>query len=69
VVSDYTVDELVRLAADLKKLGVYRLKAGGVEMDFVPPLAPSRPDPSPEDTEQAIKDARDELDRELHGAS
>lgn len=67
--SEYSVEDLLRLAAELKKLGVYRLKAGGVEMDFVPPLAPSRPDPSPEDTEQAIKDARDELDRELHGAS
>lgn len=66
--SQYTVQELVELARELKKLGVCRLKAGEVEMELVLPVV-TRADLSPEDQELAMKQARDDLQRELEAAS
>ncbi len=64
----YTVKELVELATELKKLGVCRLKAGEVEMELVLPVV-TQSQLSPEDEELAVKQARDDLRRELEGAA
>ncbi len=66
----YTVDELVTLAERLRKLGVTKLKAGDVELEMMPEaFIPGEKQLAPEEMEQAIADARKELDEELHAAS
>lgn len=64
----YSVPELIELARELKKLGVCRLKAGDVEMELVLPMQQGR-DLAPEDQEAAMKQAADDLRRELEAAS
>lgn len=65
----YTVQELVQLAKELRSLGVTRVKAGDVEMELMPMLQGEEKQLAPEEMEKAIKEAQEELDKELHAAS
>lgn len=65
----YTVPELIQLAKELRSLGVTRVKAGDVEMEIMPPPLEEGKQLAPEEMEKAVREAQEELDKELHAAS